>query len=148
MRIDVTFRQSLLKLEMYLQNNRKHQINFSLRNVFLVKYRDHFLTNVTQSIIFYLQGLISAYYEVFFWEIRTFCEISINMTHGKLYSFLLNYFLNFSETGRYTDVLFTIIISNSLSKWLFPEILFFLSQRSIKKISICQQLMPLFIKLN
>ena len=58
MGIDVAFRQSLLKLKMYLQNNRKHQINFSFRNVFLVTYRDHFLADVTQYDFLYNKGLI------------------------------------------------------------------------------------------
>ena len=59
MEIDVAFRQSLLKLKMYFQNNRKHQINFYFRNVFLVTYRDHFLADVTSQYDFlYNKGLI------------------------------------------------------------------------------------------
>ena len=50
---------------------------------------------------------------------------------------LLNYFLNFSETERYIDVLIPVIsILNSFSKQLFPKNSFFLYKRSIKKVSI------------
>ena len=77
--------------------------------------------------------MTSVHYRVFLWEIKTFYEINISMTYGKLYSFLqaelpryYSIIFQFLETRRYINVLIPInSILNSLSKQLFSEIPFF-----------------------
>ena len=62
-------------------------------------------------------------------------------------SILLNYFLSFSETGRYTDILIPVnSISNSISRLVISRNSFFLLKRNIKKISISTFLVKVWQK--
>ena len=101
MTTNVAFRQSLLKLEMYLWKCRENRIDFSLMIILLVTYRDYFYTNVTYMIFLSNKGLIQSWRQ---FTTRSssvtyiLCEINISMAHRKLYAFLQQHSLNAAQS--------------------------------------------------
>ena len=87
---DVVFTESLLKLKMYLQNDRELHFNLAVRTVFLI--RDHIPTNVTQNDVFIQQEIdptmTSAQRQIFFCKIKNCSEINSRTAQEKLYVFL------------------------------------------------------------
>ena len=90
MAADVVFTESLLKLKMYLQNDRELHFSLAVNTVFLI--RDHIPTNATQNDVFFQLGidpkLMSAQRQIFFCKIKNCSEINSRTAQEKLYVFL------------------------------------------------------------
>ena len=146
METDVTYRERLLKLKIYLQNYGEGHISLSLRIVFLSRTGILSL-QMSQSMIFLTnkglfqrwrqcnQGLLL--WDKYFWY-NQYQHDSRKITRfftSSIASMLLSYCLNFPETWIYINILIPISILNSLSTQLFPRNSFFLLfKRSIKKL--------------